>query len=65
MRNVKLAVIGFGNVGRAFIKTIALKRMVISMEYGIEINVVAVADSKGMVVKAEAMRTSKVWDSSI
>uniref|UniRef100_A0A7J3ZK67 Homoserine dehydrogenase n=1 Tax=Fervidicoccus fontis TaxID=683846 RepID=A0A7J3ZK67_9CREN len=55
MRNVKLAVIGFGNVGRAFIKTIALKRMVISMEYGIEINVVAVADSKGMVVEADGL----------
>jgi homoserine dehydrogenase len=51
MKNVNLAVIGFGNIGRAFVKTLALKRKVLLEKYGMSLNVVAVVDSKGMAIK--------------
>ncbi|MEM1679184.1 MAG: homoserine dehydrogenase [Ignisphaera sp.] len=52
-RKVKIALIGFGSVGRALARVIALKRKIISSKYGILIDVVGVADSKGMALKAE------------
>ncbi|MCS7111322.1 MAG: homoserine dehydrogenase [Ignisphaera sp.] len=52
-RRVKVLLIGFGSVGRALAKVIALKRKIINSRYGILIDVVGVADSKGMALKAE------------
>jgi len=55
MKSINVAVVGFGNVGRAFVKTLALKRKTLSEKYGININVVAIADSKGMVIKPSGL----------
>lgn len=52
-RRIKIALIGFGSVGRALARVIALKRKIINSKYGILIDVVGVVDSKGMALKAE------------
>lgn len=51
MRRVKLVVVGFGNVGRALIRLIALKRRVVAEKYGLHLDVVGIADSKGIALK--------------
>ncbi|MEM0027758.1 MAG: homoserine dehydrogenase [Ignisphaera sp.] len=53
MKNVNIVVMGFGNVGRAFVKTVSLKKKVIAEKYGVNINIVAVGDSKGVAIKKE------------
>jgi homoserine dehydrogenase len=55
MKNVNIAVIGFGNIGRAFVRVLALKRKLLAKKYGVNINVVAVVDSKGMVIKPSGL----------
>jgi homoserine dehydrogenase len=55
MRRVRIAIIGFGNIGRALARVIALKRGVIMKRFNIDLSVVAVADSKGMVIKPEGL----------
>jgi Homoserine dehydrogenase len=50
---VKVVIIGFGNVGRGLVKTIALKNNELTKKLNITIKVVGVVDSKGMAVKKE------------
>lgn len=49
--NIKLVIIGFGSVGRAFARILALKKKTIEEKYGVSLSVVGVADSKGMALK--------------
>ncbi len=53
IKRIKIVVIGFGSIGRALAKVIALKRKTINNKYGILIDVVGVVDSKGMALKAD------------
>ena len=53
VKNINIVVVGFGNVGRAFVRIVALKRKLIANRYGVNLNIVAVADSKGMAIKPE------------
>jgi len=50
---VRIAVIGFGNVGRGLVKTIALKNDELARKLNINIKVVGVVDSKGMALKKD------------
>ncbi|ADM28555.1 Homoserine dehydrogenase [Ignisphaera aggregans DSM 17230] len=52
-RKVNVAIIGFGSVGRALARVLALKRRDIYNRYGINISIVAIVDSKGMAIKPE------------
>lgn len=51
MKLAKIVVIGFGNVGRAFAKIVALKKNIIESKYGVSPVIVGVADSRGMAIK--------------
>ncbi|MEM1639958.1 MAG: homoserine dehydrogenase [Desulfurococcaceae archaeon] len=53
MNTTKVVIVGFGNVGRAFARTLALKRKIIENKYAVSPVVVGVVDSKGMAVKSE------------
>lgn len=53
LKTFRIVVIGFGSVGRAFARVLALKRKMIEDKYGVVLTVVGVADSKGMAVKYE------------
>lgn len=53
MNTTKIVIVGFGNVGRAFARTLALKRKIIENKYAVSPVVVGVVDSKGMAVKNE------------
>jgi homoserine dehydrogenase len=55
MKSMNIAIIGFGNVGRALVKTIALKRKMLIDKYDVSLNVVAIADSRGMVIKPNGL----------
>jgi homoserine dehydrogenase len=50
---VRIAVIGFGNVGRGLVKTIALKNDELARKLNITVKVVGVVDSKGMALKKD------------
>ena len=50
---VRIAVIGFGNVGRGLVKTIALKNDELARKLNIAVKVVGVVDSKGMALKKD------------
>lgn len=50
---VRVVVVGFGSVGRALVRVIALKRKAIERRYGFSVDVVGVADSKGMALKSD------------
>ena len=50
---VRVAVVGFGNLGRAFVRVAAMKRKSIEKKYGVLLDVVAVVDSKGMALKSD------------
>lgn len=53
MKTVKIVIIGFGNVGRAFARVVALKKKIIGSKYGISLSIVGVADSKGMALRSD------------
>lgn len=50
---VRVVIVGFGSVGRALVRVVALKRKYMESRYGISLDVVGVADSKGMAMKAD------------
>jgi len=50
---VRIALIGFGNVGRGLVKTIALKNDELARRLNIAVKVVGVVDSKGMALKRD------------
>jgi len=50
---VRIVVVGFGSVGRAFARIVALKKRAIESRYGVTLNVVGIADSKGMALKSD------------
>ncbi|MEM1644456.1 MAG: homoserine dehydrogenase [Ignisphaera sp.] len=53
MKLIKIVVIGFGNVGRAFAKIVALKKNIVESRYGISPVIVGVVDSRGMAIKGD------------
>ncbi len=53
IKNIDIAIVGFGNVGRSLAKLIVYKRQVLEDKFNLRINVKAVFDSKGAVVKEE------------
>jgi len=55
VNNIKIAIMGFGNVGRSLAKLIAFKGEDIERKYNIKLNVVAIADSRGAVVREEGL----------
>jgi len=55
VRVVRLALIGFGTVGRSLAKLVALKNKLIEEKYGVRLSIVAVADSGGAVVKEDGL----------
>jgi homoserine dehydrogenase len=50
---VRIAIIGFGNVGRGLVKTIALKNDELARKLNIAVKVVGVVDSRGMALKKD------------
>ena len=50
---VRIAIIGFGNVGRGLVKTIALKNDELARKMNITVKVVGVVDSRGMALKKD------------
>ncbi|GAB4519781.1 MAG: homoserine dehydrogenase [Anaerolineae bacterium] len=46
-RNVRLALVGLGNVGRAFLELMIAKREALRAHYGLELTLVGAADSTG------------------
>lgn len=50
---MRIVIIGFGNVGRSLVRTIVLKRKIVERRYGILVDVVGIADSKGMALKSD------------
>ncbi len=52
-KKISIAIIGFGSVGRALARILALKKRDICKKHGIDISVVAIVDSKGMAIKPE------------
>jgi len=48
MREVNVGLIGFGNVGREFIRQLLVREPLISERFGVRIKVVFIADSKGV-----------------
>uniref|UniRef100_A0A7C5XMB6 Homoserine dehydrogenase n=1 Tax=Ignisphaera aggregans TaxID=334771 RepID=A0A7C5XMB6_9CREN len=52
-KKIKIVIIGFGSVGRALAKVLALKRKMINNKYNILVDVVGVVDSKGMALKSD------------
>jgi len=57
-RPCRVALAGFGNVGRSFVKLILEKDSMIRERYGLGITVVAVADSSGFVINPEGFSNS-------
>ena len=56
MKEYKLAIIGFGNVGQGLIKIISEKRPLLRKKFGIELTIVAVCDQlKGSIADAEGL----------
>ncbi len=53
VRDVKAVLVGFGNVGRALTKLLAVKGELIEHRYGVRIKVVAIVDSKGAALSEE------------
>lgn len=53
MVKAELVLVGFGNVGRSFAKLVAFKKKFVEEKYGVKINIAAIVDSKGAVVKEE------------
>ncbi len=53
LKKVDVIVVGFGNVGRSFVKTIALKNNYLERKYGLRVNIYAVLDSRGAVFKED------------
>jgi len=50
---VRIAIIGFGNVGRGLVKTIALKNDELARKLNMAVKVVGVVDSRGMALKKD------------
>lgn len=58
----KLAIIGFGNVGKNFIRLLERKRSTLKKEYGIEYRVVAIATGKhGHAIDPRGFQSKKVF----
>ncbi len=57
-RPCRVVLAGFGNVGRSLIKLILEKGPIIRDRYGIDIMIVAVADSSGFVINSEGFSMS-------
>ncbi len=58
--NVRVVVVGFGNVGRSLVKLILEKHDYIVNRYGIEISIVSIADSSGFAYKYESFSKSEI-----
>ena len=52
VRRVKVAVVGFGTVGRSLVRLITLRGDVLERKYGIRVSIVAIVDSKGAAVNS-------------
>jgi len=53
VRLAEIAIVGFGNVGRALAKLIVLKNEFIEKNYGVRLRVITVIDSRGVAIKEE------------
>ncbi|MEM1628622.1 MAG: hypothetical protein QXP02_01000 [Desulfurococcaceae archaeon] len=53
--NIRIVIIGFGNVGRSLAKILSFKKPVLEKKYGIYLSVVGVVDSKGMIIKENGL----------
>ncbi|WP_440059237.1 hypothetical protein ACSU1N_05475 [Thermogladius sp. 4427co] len=56
MKQFRIVIVGFGNVGRSLVKTILLKDSIIE-KYGINLSIVGLVDSKGMVYKPDGFKS--------
>ncbi|MEM1873387.1 MAG: hypothetical protein QXS85_01605 [Acidilobaceae archaeon] len=64
MRRVRVVLAGFGTVGRALVKTIAVKREEIARRHGVLVEVTGVADSRGCIVKSEGFTPYELMKAS-
>lgn len=58
----KLALIGFGNVGKSFIRLLERKRSRLRKDYGIEFRIVAIATGRhGLAIEPQGFQSKKVF----
>ncbi len=69
--DVRVLVVGFGHVGRAFARLTALKGSLVERRFGVRVKIVGVVDSRGAALKpegfsgAELLKVSEVPRSSV
>ena len=54
MVECKLVILGFGSVGQGVANVVAMKKAMISKEYGVDLKVVAAADSSTSAICADS-----------
>ncbi|WP_186577086.1 homoserine dehydrogenase [Aquibacillus kalidii] len=60
--NIPIALLGLGQVGRNFISLLLEKKELLKLEYGLDISLVAVADSSGAVIDRTGLDLKKIID---
>ncbi|MBM3309847.1 MAG: homoserine dehydrogenase [Candidatus Altiarchaeales archaeon] len=59
MKEVKLIIVGFGNIGRRFAEVLEAKKGFISRKYGLGFSVVAIAEKNGSLVNEKGLDLKK------
>jgi len=60
MQNVRIVLIGLGNLGRRFCETVAAKQSLLAERYGLRLTLVGAADSRGAAYSVEGLDPGKV-----
>jgi len=60
MRNVRIVLVGLGNLGRRFCETVAVKESLLADRYGLSLTLVGAADSRGAAYSVEGLDLGKV-----
>jgi homoserine dehydrogenase len=58
--SIRIALVGFGSVGRALARLIAYKWDFIRSRWGVDVRVVGVVDSRGMALKADGFTVEEL-----
>ena len=62
MKECKIIIMGFGAVGQGIARAIALKKEMISKDYGVELKVVAAADSSSSAISGDGLDENLLVD---
>ena len=58
--SIRIALVGFGSVGRALARLMAYKWDFIGSRWGVDVRVVGVVDSRGMALKADSFTVEEL-----